>query len=163
MKLSRQEIFEKEFSVSFRGYNQQEVDAFLDQILNAFDEMERQIGQAEKEQEALRQQIARYQAIERTLNETMLTAQRAAADIVMQAEKQKEELLTNAMADAAEIQDRAQREADAIQGETMRICAAKKQQANQMIEKAKTARAAVLQVLAYQSKELGDLPIADAE
>ena len=52
--LTSADIHNKEFGWSFRGYNEDEVDAFLDEIVNDFDLLVR-------ENERLREEAALYQ------------------------------------------------------------------------------------------------------
>ncbi len=83
MAITAREIDEKSFNkTAFRGYNITEVDDFMDDVA---DEMER----LEKENEALKAQVATHQEkekriaeMEQTLRDTLITAQRAAEDVL---------------------------------------------------------------------------------
>lgn len=48
-KLSKNDIYEKEFKSSMRGYNQDEVDQFLDEIIKDYEAFENQIQKLETE------------------------------------------------------------------------------------------------------------------
>ena len=159
MKLTRQDIFEKDFTVAFRGYSQEEVDEFLDQVLSTVDGLERENAQLKKREKELLDQLVRYQAMERSMNESLSTAQRAAGDIVVQAERQKEEILSGAMAQAAEIQETAQQKAQRLSNEAERLYALSRRQVAETLEKTKQVKATMLRVLAQQQRTLEDLPI----
>ncbi|TMW73376.1 cell division regulator GpsB [Alteribacter natronophilus] len=53
-RLTPKEILEKDFKTSMRGYNQDEVDQFLDQIIKDYDAFEKRIALLEKETEKLK-------------------------------------------------------------------------------------------------------------
>lgn len=53
--LSGKEILEKDFKTAMRGYNQEEVDEFLDKIIKDYDSFQQEIDQLKKENEALKQ------------------------------------------------------------------------------------------------------------
>jgi len=61
-KLSKNEIYEKDFKTSMRGYNQDEVDQFLDDIIKDYEAFENRIQWLEKETERLKKETT-------TLNE----------------------------------------------------------------------------------------------
>ncbi len=82
MAITAREIDEKSFRKSLSGYKVEEVDDYLDDVA---DEMER----LEKENEALKAQVATHQEkekriaeMEQTLRDTLITAQRAAEDVL---------------------------------------------------------------------------------
>ena len=52
------DIHNKEFSRSFRGYNQDEIDDFLDEIVNDYEKLYRENNQLKKELELDEKQIA---------------------------------------------------------------------------------------------------------
>lgn len=81
------DIHNREFSKSFRGYNESEVDEFLDQVVNDYDRLCR-------DNEELRDRIARrdkdveqYKRLENSLQETLSVAQRTADEVTAAAKK----------------------------------------------------------------------------
>lgn len=64
-KLSKNEIYEKEFKSSMRGYNQDEVDQFLDEIIKDYEAFESQIQKLESELETARDKTAKLQETSR--------------------------------------------------------------------------------------------------
>lgn len=60
-KLNARKIYEKEFSTSLKGYNSVEVDAFLDIILEDYQDFTKKIYKLESEIELLRNQMQKDQ------------------------------------------------------------------------------------------------------
>lgn len=57
-RLTQKDILEKDFKTGLRGYNQEEVDIFLDQIIKDYDAFENRIEFLEKEVERLKKENA---------------------------------------------------------------------------------------------------------
>ncbi|MDY0405733.1 cell division regulator GpsB [Virgibacillus sp. 179-BFC.A HS] len=53
-KLSTKDILEKDFKVSMRGYHQEEVDEFLDTIMQDYEIFQQEISRLQQENEQLR-------------------------------------------------------------------------------------------------------------
>lgn len=53
-KLKGQDILEKEFKTALRGYNQEEVDEFLDKIIQDYETFQKQIEQLQHENNQLK-------------------------------------------------------------------------------------------------------------
>ncbi|WP_391121846.1 cell division regulator GpsB [Psychrobacillus sp. L3] len=57
MKLKASDILEKEFKTGLRGYNQEEVDMFLDDIIQDYEAFEKQISQLQLENKQLKEEL----------------------------------------------------------------------------------------------------------
>ncbi|AYC29424.1 cell division regulator GpsB [Paenisporosarcina cavernae] len=57
MKLTAKDILEKEFKSGIRGYNQDDVDQFLDDIIQDYESFETQIANLRAENKQLRDQL----------------------------------------------------------------------------------------------------------
>jgi DivIVA domain-containing protein len=55
-KLTKNEIYEKDFKTSMRGYNQDEVDQFLDDIIKDYEAFETRIQELQQENERLKKE-----------------------------------------------------------------------------------------------------------
>lgn len=55
-RLTQKDILEKDFKTGLRGYSQEEVDQFLDQIIKDYDAFENRIDWLEKEVERLKKE-----------------------------------------------------------------------------------------------------------
>ena len=58
MKLTAQQIVEKDFKKSMKGYNVDEVDTFLNMIIEDYEIFEQQLNVMREENERLRQELA---------------------------------------------------------------------------------------------------------
>lgn len=56
IQLTGKEILEKNFKTAMRGYNQEEVDEFLDTIIQDYDAFQQEIERLEQENERLQRQ-----------------------------------------------------------------------------------------------------------
>lgn len=54
MNLTGKEILEKDFKTAMRGYNQTEVDEFLDKVIQDYDSLQQEIDQLKQEISTLR-------------------------------------------------------------------------------------------------------------
>jgi DivIVA domain-containing protein len=61
IKLTAKDILEKEFKVSMRGYNQDEVDKFLDLIIKDYETFHQQIEELQQENMRLKRQLEESQ------------------------------------------------------------------------------------------------------
>ncbi|NMA95231.1 MAG: DivIVA domain-containing protein [Clostridiales bacterium] len=82
MKITPIDIHNKEFSRSIRGYNPDEVDEFLDEIIEAFENLYKENLDMQDRIENLEIKAKSYKAMESTLQETLVTAQKTAEDVV---------------------------------------------------------------------------------
>ncbi len=124
MPLTPQDVQQKEFRQQFRGYNEVEVDAFLDEV-------EVELGRLFAENEDLRQRLAQSAAQpapapvamsgmaegEEMLRRTLLLAQRTADETVASAQVEAQRLLEAAKTQAEATASAAQSQARATVGE----------------------------------------------
>jgi len=96
MPLTPMEIHNKEFSKSFRGYNEDEVDQFLDKIVEEFEKLYKENLELKDKVEALGNQLGHYKTIENTLKETLITAQKTADEVAAAAQKKAELIIREA-------------------------------------------------------------------
>lgn len=81
------EIENKEFKKGIRGYNQDEVDEFLDMVKEDFEQLYRENLELKEKVRLFEAQIDKYEGIEETLKATLITAQSAAEDTCSAANK----------------------------------------------------------------------------
>lgn len=58
IKLDSKTILEKEFKTGLRGYNQDDVDLFLDQVIQDYEAFKKQIAELRMENEKLKDELA---------------------------------------------------------------------------------------------------------
>ena len=72
------DIHNKEFKRSFRGYNEDEIDEFLDQVVNDYERLYRENDQLKKDLELSKKANADYVNREQTIKDTLVMAQKTA-------------------------------------------------------------------------------------
>ena len=102
MSVTSKEINEKQFHDAWRGYNQEEVDDFLDKIAETLDQLERENAALQERLRELDQTVEASRSTEEMLKKTLVTAQKAAEEAIATAKQKAERLVS-------EAEERAQR------------------------------------------------------
>ena len=87
MSLTPMDIHNKEFARKFRGYDEDEVDQFLDSIVDEFEKLYKENLELKDKVHALGDQISQYKTMESALKDTLVTAQKTADEVVALARK----------------------------------------------------------------------------
>ncbi len=103
MVLSPLDIHNKEFTRGFRGYNEDEVNEFLDQIIKDYEITIRDKKGLEQEVEDLNEKISHFMNIEETLNKSILVAQETAEEVKANARKEAKLIIKEAEKNADRI------------------------------------------------------------
>lgn len=103
----------EKFNRTIRGYDPEEVNAFLDKIINQVElmiaeskEKDRRISNLqslESENQKLREKLAQYERMESTLNKTIIMAQKTSEQVKLAAHQESETLLEDAKNNANRI------------------------------------------------------------
>lgn len=88
LPLTPLDIHNKEFTRSFRGYDEDEVNEFLDQIIKDYEAALREKKELFEQVNSLDEKLAHFNNIEETLNKSILVAQEAADDLRGNAQKE---------------------------------------------------------------------------
>ena len=97
------DIENKKFSKkALNGYNQEEVDDFLDEVIKDYESLYRQSSDDKNKIEELNSKLEHYTKIESTLQNTLVMAQSAADEVKKAAEKQAEQIVKEAETKARE-------------------------------------------------------------
>lgn len=108
------DIHNKEFSRGFRGYDEDEVNEFLDQVIKDYEMVIREKKQLEEKVAELTEKLNYFTNIEETLNKSILVAQETAEEvkrnaqkeaklIIKEAEKNAERIISEALAKSRKI------------------------------------------------------------
>ena len=90
MALTPMEIHNKDFPRKFRGYDPDDVDQFLDMIVEDFEKLYKENIDIKEKYRLAQEKLDTYRAIEETLKETLVTAQKTAEDVVSNSQKKAE-------------------------------------------------------------------------
>ena len=107
MKLTPMDINNKEFKRGFRGYNPEEVDEFLDEVIENYEQLYKDNSKLKEKITLANEQIEHYKKIESTIQNTLLLAQNAADQAKTSAEKEADMVVKNANETAQRILDKA--------------------------------------------------------
>ena len=88
MKLSPLFIKKQEFEKSMRGYNVDEVQAFLDKISSEMEELINENEKLEQEVATLNHKVEEFQKIEKNLQDTLIKTQETSAQAIESSRKQ---------------------------------------------------------------------------
>ena len=114
MPLSPLDIHNKEFTRGFRGYAEDEVNEFLDQIIKDYEIILREKKELEDRIKTMTEQMQHYNTLEDTLQKSIVIAQEAAEEvrrnsqkeaklIVKEAEKNADRIINEALAKARKV------------------------------------------------------------
>ncbi len=121
MKLTPLDIHHKEFRHSLRGYSEEEVDAFLDEVADEFERLFKENIDLSERLDNANIQVKQFQEQEQTIRNTMISAQRSAEDIVNKSREEATTLLRDAEVKAKEIIHNALSQKQKVQNELVRI------------------------------------------
>lgn len=103
MGLSPLDIHNKEFTRGFRGYSEDEVNDFLDQVIKDFELTLRDKKELEKEITELNERLDYFMKIEDSLNKSLIVAQETAEEVKMNAQKEAKLIIQEAEKNADRI------------------------------------------------------------
>ncbi|AIF66299.1 DivIVA domain-containing protein [Terribacillus saccharophilus] len=108
MPLTPLDIHNKEFARGFRGYDEDDVNDFLDRVIKDYEIIIREKKDLEERMQQLEERLGHFNNIETTLNKSILVAQETA-----------EEVKGNAMKESKLIIKEAEKNADRIINESL--------------------------------------------
>ena len=103
MPLTPLDIHNKEFSRAFRGFDEDEVNEFLDQVIKDYELILREKRELEERVKDLQERLAHFNNIEETLNKSILVAQEAAEEVKRNAQKEAKLIIREAEKNADRI------------------------------------------------------------
>ncbi|MCX7770312.1 MAG: DivIVA domain-containing protein [Proteobacteria bacterium] len=103
MKITPADILNQKFGITFRGYDKQEVDAFLDVIAKDLEDLLRENSYLKEEIERINTELTRLKEMEETIKETIISAQKMAESFREQAKLESENILNAARLQAEKI------------------------------------------------------------
>lgn len=101
--LKPMDIHNKEFKKSMRGYDAEEVDEFLDEIIVDYEKMQREIDMLKTQLSNYSENMNNYREKEISLNNALVSAQRFADQLKQDAEGRAAEIIAQAEEEAQKI------------------------------------------------------------
>ena len=103
MALTPMDIHNKEFKRRFRGYDMDEVDEFLDQVIRAFETLITENTHVKEQLQHTDDKLEQYRNLEETLNRTLVVAQSAADELKANARREADLIIQEARLQAERI------------------------------------------------------------
>src|SRR6476660_1575865 len=103
MSLTPVDIHNKEFSRGFRGYDEDEVNEFLDQVIKEFELIIREKKELEDKLSSMNERLGHFSTIEDTLHKSIVVAQEAAEEVRGNAQKEAKLIIREAEKNADRI------------------------------------------------------------
>ena len=99
------DIENKKFSKQMmNGYNVEDVDDFLDEIVVDYEKNYKELAEANSKIDKLSNELEQYKSLEKTLQNTLVMAQTTAEEVKNVAKQQAEQILNDARTKAEEVQ-----------------------------------------------------------
>ena len=156
MNITPKDILEKEFSKKFNGYDQEQVDEFLDEIIKQFESLLEENETIIAKNEELKSEVARLkqkadklQNVEEKLMATVITAQRNATLYIEKAELQAQKIMDVANQNAKTVIESTQLRMEAAKQEIRRY-------EKQVADYKKRFRLFLDEQMAYAESKLND-------
>lgn len=103
MPLTPLDIHNKEFTRGFRGYDEDEVNEFLDQVIKDYELVMRDKKELKNQVEDMKERLGHFSNIEETLNKSILIAQETAEEVKGNANKESKLIIKEAEKNADRI------------------------------------------------------------
>ena len=121
MKLTPMDINNKEFKRGLRGYNPEEVDEFLEEIVENYEELYKENSKLKEKLNGASDKVEHYAKIESTIQNTLLLAQNAADQAKESSQKEADLIMKNANESAQKVLDKAHNDVIAVNDEYEKI------------------------------------------
>jgi cell division initiation protein len=121
MKLTPMDISNKEFKKSFRGYDSDEVDEFINEIIENYEELYKENSRLKENLSRVNEKLEHYVKIENTIQNTLLLAQNAAEQARDSSQKESDLIIRNANDTAKKILDKAHNDVISINDEYEKV------------------------------------------
>ena len=114
MKISPLNIKRQEFSKGIRGYDTDEVEAFLTKLADEFENLQRENDTLIKDLENAKEKLSEFRRIEKNLQDTLLKAQESSSKSIESTKKQSTLMVKEAEVKASQILEKAREDANEI-------------------------------------------------
>jgi len=126
MKYTPFSIKNQEFNKSVRGFDKEEVHAFLEKLAEEFERLQYDNEKLQKLNDELNEQIQEFRKIEKNLQSTLINAHESSSKAVESAKKQTQLILKEGELKAAQIIENAKTEAENIRNSVLKLREEKK-------------------------------------
>jgi len=121
MKFTPFSIKSQEFNRVLRGYDKDEVQAFLEKVADDFDRISSENEKLKKDVEILNEQMKEYKKIEKSLQTTLLSAQESSTKAIDSVKKQTALMIKEAELKAAQVVEKAKENANSVRDSVLHL------------------------------------------
>ena len=121
MKVSPLSIKKQEFTRAMRGYDKEEVEAYLDKLADEFELLQKENETLKKELEESNGRLTEYRKIEKNLQNTLLRAQESSSKSFESTKKQASLIIKEAEIKASQILEKARENANEIRNAVIHL------------------------------------------
>ncbi|MBU1678004.1 MAG: DivIVA domain-containing protein [Bacteroidetes bacterium] len=121
MKFTPYNIKNQEFNKAVRGYDRDEVKAFLEAIADDYDRLLQANQSLSKEFENQTDEIREFKKLEKSLQNTLLNAQESSSKSLESAKKQNQLIIKEAEIKSAQMLEKAKEEADSLRDAVLKL------------------------------------------
>lgn len=114
------DIHNKTFSRGLRGYSQEEVDAFLEELSGDYERIYREHREMEEEMDTIRTKLRNYEKMEATMSSTLVMAQETAENVKKNAQKEADLAVREARNSAHKILEEAEQAKAKLKSELLK-------------------------------------------
>ena len=146
--LTPMDIHNKEFKRGFRGYSEEDVDAFMDDVAGDYEKVYREYCELKERCDKLQDKLSQYEKMESTMNSTLMLAQQTAENVKVAARKEADVILQEASNKKKQMMD-----------ETTLSLQASQQELDKIKSQTRSFRAKCRAILTSQLRLLDDMVI----
>jgi cell division initiation protein len=117
MRITPMDIEQQEFTRSFRGYNEEEVDDFLDKIVKDYEELINENVRLNEEVEKMQEKLKEFGEIEESLRSALLNTQKSAEEMKGRVEKEAKVIIEKAEMEAKALKQEVFQREDLVKNE----------------------------------------------
>lgn len=126
MAIDPSEIEKKKFELSFRGYNQREVDGFLGKIKKDYEQLVRRNEVLSEELDQAKKELEKYNSREERLEEALISAQRSAGLITESSQERAKLIIEEAESKAKRMAEKSEEKIGKLNEEIAKLEGQKK-------------------------------------
>lgn len=121
MKISPASIKRQEFAKKMRGYDPEEVQAFLEKLADDIDELLKENEKLNLEVDSLKVKLSEFNKIEKNLQDTLLKAQESSTKAIESTKKQSSLMMKEAELKSSQIIEKARESANEIRSAVINL------------------------------------------
>ncbi|MFH0734034.1 MAG: DivIVA domain-containing protein [bacterium] len=121
MKFTALNIKNQQFNKSLKGYNKEEVEAFLERLAEEFEILQSENDIYKRELDSIKEQNKEFRKIEKHLQNTLVNAQESSSKVVETAKKQTALIVREAELKANQTIEKAKEEANYIRDSVIKL------------------------------------------